>query len=75
MVSAEMYWLNRSPAIWVVELEVGPPYAVKRDTRLVRARDAAGAIRTAEFHTHLKGKPTATARLAHPFDDLGAAPV
>jgi hypothetical protein len=64
----ETYWADKEYKKWVVNL--GNTRG-GRDKKYVSARTEAGAILTGRIHSHLKGRVSASARLATPMD-LGA---
>ena len=63
----EECWADRDYKKWVVVLGNGK----KRDRKIVGSATVEGALLTARHHTHLKGRISASARLATPHD-LGA---
>lgn len=75
---AEQYWSTRPSKVWVVYLisnkREGRKKIEQRDTKIVRAKTEAGAIKTARYFSHLKGRMSARARLATPID-LGCVPM
>lgn len=75
--NAEEYWRDKYYKVWVVDIVVdrrSDKQKRMQDRKYVRARTKQGAIKTAKFHTHLKGRIRTSTRLATP-SDLGAVEV
>jgi len=72
--NAKEYWSTRTFKKWVVQLTstkgTGRRKTQKHHTMYVRAKDSAGAIRTARENTFLAGRLSGHVRLAEP-SDLG----
>lgn len=62
------YWRDKEFKKWVVILGNGNT----TDRKYVRARTETGAIGTGVFHSLLRGRVSARARLANPVTDLCA---
>ena len=74
----EEYWKDKPSKVWVATLKStkgkGRQKVLDHHRMYVRAKDSAGAIRTAKAFTFLRGRISGNVRLATP-EDLGCTPV